>query len=232
MSDGFTPPKPTKGDAAHAIARAGLGAIPVGGAAATELLNAIVTPPLEKRRQEWMERVGHSLRRLEESKGVSLEELQNNNVFLDIALQASQTALRTSQEEKLEALRNAILNSTLNESPDESVQQMFINFIDFLTVWHLRLLALLHSPEEWGRGHNLNFSDISMGGTATLIQRAFEELRSRRDLYDQLGKDLYSRGLINGDNFHITVTAHGLMQSKTTELGKQFVNFITSPVDD
>ena len=29
--------------------RAGLGAIPVAGAAATELLNAIVIPPLEKR---------------------------------------------------------------------------------------------------------------------------------------------------------------------------------------
>lgn len=232
MVNEYKPPKSTKGDAAHAIVRAGLGAIPVAGAATTELLNVIVAPPLEKRRQEWMERIGNALRKLEETKGVSLEELQNNDVFLDIALQASQTALRTSQEDKLNALKNAVLNSSLNTSPDESIQQMFLNFIDFLTVWHLRLLAFLNSPEEWAKNHGLDFSHISMGGTSTLIERAFEELRNRRDLYDQLGKDLYSRGLINGDNFHVTTSGHGLMQSKTTGMGKSFLNFINSPIEE
>ena len=112
MTDDYSLPEPTKGDAA--IARAGLGAIPVGGAAAIELLNAIVTPPLERRRQEWMERIGNALKRLEEEKGIILEKLQNNDAFVDIALQASQTALRTSQEEKLDALKNAVLNSSLD----------------------------------------------------------------------------------------------------------------------
>ncbi len=232
ISDDHSPPKPTKGDAAHAIVRAGLGAIPVAGATATELLNAIVTPPLERRRQEWMERIGNALRKLEEERGISLEDLKKNDVFLDIALQASQTALRTSQEEKQNALKNAVLNSSLTTSPDESMQQMFLNFIDFLTVWHLRLLAFLDNPEEWAKTHGLDFSNISMGGISTLIETAFDELRGRRDLYDQLGKDLYSRGLINSENFHITTTGHGLMQSKTTGIGKQFLRFITSPIED
>ena len=86
MADDFDPPKAGKGDAAHAVVRAGLGTIPVAGAAATELLNAIVTPPLEKRRQQWMEKVGEALREIEASKGIKLEDLQNNDVFLDIVL--------------------------------------------------------------------------------------------------------------------------------------------------
>jgi hypothetical protein len=72
----FKPPKAGIGDAAHAIARAGLGTIPLAGAAATELLNAIITPPLERRRNEWMKEVGEALRSLEEQNGINLEELQ------------------------------------------------------------------------------------------------------------------------------------------------------------
>lgn len=228
----FKPPQKTKGDATHAVTRAGLGAIPVGGAAATELLNAIVTPPLERRRQEWMERVGNALHNLENALGIDLEKLQDNNVFLDIALQASHTALRNSQEEKLEALKNSILNSALDSSPEESIQQMFLSFIDFLTVWHLNLLVLLDDPEKWDARHDLGLSNISMGGTSTIIERAFPELRGRRDFYDLLGKDLYSRGLVNNANFHITGTGSGLAQSKTTAMGKQFLAFIKSPIDN
>lgn len=232
MADDFKPPKAGKGDAAHAVVRAGLGAIPVAGAAATELLNAIVTPPLEKRRQQWMENVGEALREIEASKGINLEDLQNNDVFLDVVLQASQVALRSSQDEKLDALRNAVLNAALPSSPEESMQQMFLSFIDFLTVWHLKILDLLDSPEEWAQKNGMSFSDIGMGGVSTLIERGFPELRNRRHFYDQLGKDLYSRGLINGDNFHITDTGHGLMQSKTTSMGKTFLQYIKNPINE
>jgi hypothetical protein len=71
----YKSPKATKGDAGHAIVRAGLGAIPVAGSAATELFNAIVVPPLERRRSAWMEQVGEALRRLEEQRGIRLEDL-------------------------------------------------------------------------------------------------------------------------------------------------------------
>jgi hypothetical protein len=46
--------KPSSGDYAYAAAKAGLGSIPIIGAAASELLGFIITTPLEKRRQKWM----------------------------------------------------------------------------------------------------------------------------------------------------------------------------------
>ena len=81
-------PKPTATDAAHAVVRAGLGAVPFAGAgaAAAELFSAIVSPPIERRRTEWMERVGIALKELEERAGVNLEALQGNEVFIDAVI--------------------------------------------------------------------------------------------------------------------------------------------------
>lgn len=232
MADKFDPPTPIKSDAAHAILRAGLGTIPIGGAAATELLNAIVAPPLDGRRQKWMERVGIALRKLEQSKGVNLEDLQNNDVFLDTVIQATQLALRTSQEEKLEALRNAILNATLDDFPEVAMQQMFLNFIDFLTVWHIRLLTFLNDPAECATEKGIDYSSTLMGGMSRFIETVFPELGGRRDLYEQWGNDLHSRGLIVTNNFQVTESGHDLVRSKTTALGKQFLEYITNPIND
>ena len=62
------PPKPTTGDVAHALTKAGLSMIPVVGGPAVEIFQHLVQPPLERRLNEWMEQVGESprvLRRLQ-----------------------------------------------------------------------------------------------------------------------------------------------------------------------
>ena len=46
-------PKSTKTDHLHTMVRAGLGMLPVVGNPAAELFNSIITPPIEKRRDEW-----------------------------------------------------------------------------------------------------------------------------------------------------------------------------------
>jgi len=44
--------KPTKGDVGYASAKALLGMIPTFGSVASELFGLVITPPLEKRRQQ------------------------------------------------------------------------------------------------------------------------------------------------------------------------------------
>jgi len=227
----LTPPKPDKSDVAHAITRSGLGSIPLAGTAATEILNAVVTPSLERRRNEWMEKVGESLRRLEEDKGINLEELQNNEEFIDIAMQASQAAIRTAREEKREALLNAILNTVLPDAPEESMRMMFINYIDTLGVWHMKFLDLFSGPDEWAHRNDQSFEQIGMGSLSTLIEVAFPEMRGQRTLYDQIGKDLAFRGLAQIDNLHVTMTGNGVTQKRTTEIGDQFIKFISNPIE-
>jgi len=140
-------PSTKAADIAHLVTRSGLGAIPFAGAAAIELLNIVVTPSLEKRRNDWMEEVGEGLRNLEEQMGVVLEELHDNDSFIDAALEATTLAIRNSEQEKIEALKNAVLNTALPNPVEKSLQVMFFSWIDTFTVWHIKLLTLFHNPK-------------------------------------------------------------------------------------
>lgn len=218
--DKLQPPKRTKGDAAHAIAKAGLSAVPVIGGPAAELFQNVIQPPLEKRRTEWMVQVGEKLQELEKN-GLKIEELQENEEFISAVMHASQIALRTHQNEKLEALRNAILNVAKGQAPEEALQNVFLNLIDSFTELHLRILKVFQNPEPP--------QNMSMGGLSNVLEHNIPELRGRRELYDQLWKDLYSRGLVNTDGLHVTMTGHGLGEKRTTGIGDAFLKFIEEP---
>ena len=84
------------GDYVYAAVKAGLASVPVAGGAASEIFVAVVTPPLEKRRTEWMHDVGEGLRRLEQERGIDLAALAENDQFIDIVMSASAAALKTS----------------------------------------------------------------------------------------------------------------------------------------
>lgn len=228
-SNQYEPPKPDKWDAAHTLARAGLSSVPYVGGAAVEVFQLLLAAPLEKRRQEWMENVGEALRELEENHGVKLEDLQSNEVFIDTVLKASQIAFRSSQQEKREALRNAIRNASFPHPPEESLQQMFLYFIDTLTVWHLRLLKLVHNIQKWAEVHNHEFPKMMAGSLSKIVESAYPELRGNRDFYDQVWEDLNQRGLVTTDSLHTTMSGPGLMSRRTSELGAQFLRFIEEP---
>jgi hypothetical protein len=68
-----------------------------------------------------------------------LESLAANPTFVTTVLQATQIALRTHQEEKLEALRNAVANSGGNQLQDDT-RAVFLNLVDTFTPTHLRIL--------------------------------------------------------------------------------------------
>jgi hypothetical protein len=221
------PCKKNKNDIAHIVSKAGISAIPWLGGPATELFTAVITPSLEKRRIKWLNSLAEELERLQkEVGGFSYEEIAKNEAFISSVLQASQSALRTNQEEKLKALRNAVLNSLKPNSPDEDQQSMFMFYIDTLTPWHLRILSFFKNPREWGKKNNTEYPDWSAGGPSTVLEHTFSELRGKREFYDQIVKDLYSRGLMSIDQLHTTMTKNGMFANRTTELGSKFINFI------
>lgn len=229
----YLPPEETKADTAHAVARAVVGSIPVVGSAATELFNKLITPPLEKRRNKWMKEIGESLSKLEEAGVITLENLQENDVFIDVVMQASTMAIRNSHEEKHEALRNAVLNSALPDAPDEAKQQMFINWIDELTSWHLRMLKLLSDPKKWYRENNKEAPQYHFSSSISqVLTNAYPELTDKQEFYLQVGKDLYSKGLLNTESFHGMMSATGAYEHRATNLGNEFLKFISAPVSE
>ncbi|MGV1017068.1 MAG: hypothetical protein ACOYBW_06780 [Fluviibacter phosphoraccumulans] len=213
------PDNRSMGDVAHALAKAGLSAIPVIGGPAVELFQYVVQPPLEKRRAEWMQSVGERIESLE-SEGLDLALLQENEQFISVVMQASQAALRTHNSAKLDALRNAVINVAIGQGPDETVQHLLLGYVDELTEMHFRVLKVFHSPEAPPK--------LSMGGLDSVLTHNIPSLRPQRDLYDQLWRDLYSRGLVNTDSLHVTMSGSGLTQRRTTGLGEAMLRFIGS----
>jgi len=224
------PPKPDQKDRAITITRAVISAIPTIGGPAVEIFAALVTPPLEGRRQEWMSEIGEALSKLEEDNEINFELLQKNEVFIDTLLQSSQIALRNSQTEKLEALKNAIINSALPEPPDQATQFIFLRNIDEITEWHIRILKLFQSPEEWFNEHGINHKIFELGGLDNILVKAYPQLAGKRTLYDRIWNDLYSRGLTNTEHLYTMLGRSGLMAKRTSELGDEFLKFIEKPV--
>jgi hypothetical protein len=225
----YDPPRETIGDHLHTLARAGLGAIPVVGDAAIELFRWLLTPPFERRQKAWMESIAQGLRGLEYSKGVNLEALQGNDTFIDTVLMATQTALRNNQADKIQALRNGVLNAALPNSPEQAIQQIFLTFIDSFTVWHLRILKLFDDPGRWFSENGRTGLTVTGSALHNILEEAYPEMKERRMLYDQVVKDLHIRGLLAIDSLHSMMTGAALLQRRTTDLGQQFIAFVRDP---
>jgi hypothetical protein len=226
----YDPPTPDRKDSAHLAARVVIAAVPVVGSPALELFNAVVSPPLERRRKEWMETIGEGLRRLEEQRSLDLANLPNIDTFVDAAVQATMAALRTSDEEKKVALAAAVLNSALPDSPDAAVQQIFIGLVDELTSLHLRTLAFFCSSQQATANRAASSPTLETGGAVDLLVAHYPELRGRQELLRQVWRDLYTRGLVSMDTIHSTSAGSGLRASRTSPFGEAFLKFVSQPV--
>jgi hypothetical protein len=230
MTDKLDQPESSAGDVWHTVVRAGLSAVPGFGGPAVELLGLIIMPPLERRRQQWMVAVADGLRKLEQQQqGFKIEALQDNPVFVDAVMQATQAALRTSQEEKLDALRNAVLNASLPNAPGTELQQLFIRFVDELTVWHLRVLTHFHDP-------GVTFRERGLGegyyNPIHSFEQVFPELFAdgRQDLLSIIWQDLVSRGLVAEGTAFTHRLFEGMWSSKlSSRLGDELLLFIRDP---
>lgn len=217
------------GDYAHAGVRAGLSTAPFLGGPLAEFFSMIITPPLEKRRTDWLIDIFTRLKQLEEKvEGFKIENLAENEIFISTLLYATQVAMRTHLREKLDALKNAVINSAVKLPIDENLQLIFLNLVDRYTPWHLIILHFLDDPRKYGVRNNISYPSWSMGGTSAVLESAMPELKGKRDFYDQIVKELYSNGLLNSDTFlHTTMTDQGMFASRTTAMGKQFLGFIS-----
>lgn len=224
----YQPPDPGIGDYAHAGVRALIGSVPIGGGFGVELFNNLITPPFEKRKQEWMSRIGYAITRLENQATIDWTTLTKNDAFIDTLIQASQAAVKTSIELKLESLKNATLNASTH-SIDASLQHIFVTFIDDLSESHLEILLFLSKHGESGiLATSMGAQDVSDILDQT-IRGFFPALSKRKYFYTQIFRDLSARGLIP-EQPRISGSIHSY--GGVTEFGEQFVSFIKSPFPD
>jgi hypothetical protein len=221
-------PESSNGDLAHAMTKAGLSAIPLLGGPAVELFQYVVRTPLEKRRDAWMAKVGDKLLELE-TQGIKLEDLQTNEQFVSVVMNATSIALRTHQAEKLDALRNAVMNVAKGQSPEETLQHMFLGFIDSFSELHLRILKAFQAPLP----PPALMSEGAIGTLSDVLEFNVPELLNRQDVYIHLWRDLCSCRLIEDTMGEGMVSLEGMVsdihiaRKRTSDFGDKFLAFIT-----
>jgi hypothetical protein len=225
-------PKQTHGDTAHTTLKAAIAAIPYVGGTAAELFSKTLLPPLERLREEWMEAVALELTKLtEQVKELSMDDLVENEMFVSTLMHATRLAVSTHQGRKLQALQNAILNAAMPNSPEDDLQMIFLNLVDILTVWHLKILDFFDDPQSSVESQT-NWKSISPFKILTRIKYA--ELEEKEDLVDHIIRDLNSRGLLTYDLTQLRNADHPsqALMSRTTPMAKQFLDFLKTPIVD
>lgn len=219
--------KRTTSDVAYTTAKAGLSSIPFVGGAASELFSLVLTSPVEKRKEEWLINIYHSLQDLQEKvEGFNIEKLSNNEQFVSVIARASQLAIMNHQTEKLKALHNAVINTALQNNVDENEQMMFLNMIDTFTPWHLKLIYYFENPNLRFNEGGINKPNISMGGITSGLYVYYSELTGRDEFVSVIFKELYRSGIINTDSLGGSMTQQGIFASRLTEYGKRFLKYI------
>jgi hypothetical protein len=219
-------PKKDFGDHIHLGVRTLLSAIPTLGGPALELFNAVIAPPLEQRRNRWLNDLADRIYALENEKRIKLEDLATNEQFISAIMNATTAAVRNHQREKIAALRNAVLNCALRRCPSEIKSSMFLALIDQFSVWHLLILRELHEfDSRVGQNYppKTTFEEITI-----IVVEKNAELRSQQALVQLIVEELCRKGLLYwGGGLTVTYTPRGTTQ--VTSLGREFLTYVSDP---
>jgi hypothetical protein len=148
-----------------------------------------------------------------------------------VLLQASWVAVRNHQHEKLNCLRNAVLNSARQCSVPEDIRLLFIRYVDELTSTHLVILRFFINNE----------SEVAHFDSLEKVYSAFlesVEVQVSRELFKLALEDLRTRLLLWGSqhliDFPGIYTESALLDEdqsqapriRVTTLGRQFFDFV------
>ena len=183
----------------------------------------------------------------------------DNPTFQTTFKKAIRIAECEHQQEKLEALRNAVLNSAIPNYFEDDIQAIFLKLIDEFTVPHIRLLRMLHYIDNYNEEkiladlpdleenrifYNQILKQLNDKGLIKLreVYKTFEEEKDPfSDLFPIAELSIYSSQTHQDNNLRtvkhtedidsiISNVKYNLQKSRTTELGKKFIQFIENPL--
>lgn len=215
---------------AERVTEAGAGSVPVFGAAIAVALVTALNWKLNERRDDWLEDLAEAVEALgERVDGFDVDALVANPLFVDAVVSAARTVEHTHQEEKLTALRNAVLNSALPGAPDADMQAILLGLVDRLTPSHLRFLTMWNDPPAWFESRGLTPPQGGMIASRTqTVEAGLPEMAGDKEFYLLLASDLYSAELMSAGVMG-SGSAGALMDRLTTGFGRQLVEFISPP---
>ncbi len=163
---------------AYSIGRAGLSWFVPGGGILAEILTRAESRAVARRYGALFTKLDARLTELAARvEGITPGGLAENDSFITTLMHVIEIGRRTHQEEKREALLNAVLNSALPGAPENDLQLIFLSLVDTFTPTHLRILRFLDDPMAWMELHGPTPPAGAAGTGMNLIAYAFPEVR-------------------------------------------------------
>ncbi|NNJ27984.1 hypothetical protein LzC2_40950 [Planctomycetes bacterium LzC2] len=222
----LSPPSEKWSDKARAIVESAISEVP-GGSFGVAVMQAIYAPALRRQTEAFLEEVASRLNDMDKAGGFDLEQLSSDPEFAALVVQATRTAQATTNQEKLGALREALVSTAVGEGHNDNQRAMFMSYIDRLTGLHIRVLRFLHNPLD--AVLEATASRNPSNSVRQHLKKHFSEVK--QDLIDQTLEDLHSMGLseFRSEHKELYITADNTSLTKrTTQQGADFVKFITS----
>lgn len=140
-----------------ATVKGGIGLIPIVGPLFSELIGVFTNKKSQQRFEKWASMVESRLERLEQK----IDE--NNEMFYSAMVKTTQIVAKTHQDEKLEYLANALINSATSTLEEDKIQY-FLELIERYTPSHIKTLKSYVSINDknyyFKEGDNSNRGDI------------------------------------------------------------------------
>lgn len=227
------PTPPRKSDARELIettTAGAIGGVPVVGGVAAALFTFLVTYGYNRRQQEWMDEISADVQDLLDEQGLTMQDLAQDEAFLDAVVDATRIATATSQREKWAWLRNGLRSVLADQDQELDEQHRFFRLVDELTLAHVRILMYFRDPATSLTAQGLELP----AGTTTprqQLMRLPEFSQQREEWIDLLESDLTRWGLTKDTGRGAMMTANGALAPKLTGLGGRFLRFIESRED-
>lgn len=231
--DLIDPKKEPISEKAHDVINVLITLIPYGDGIVEKLFNKAWKSPAKARLEKWMFMVTDAINEIYKFHQIDLELLLENEKFIDTFIQASIIAIKHHEEEKLLALKNAVLNSAISEFGIPQKEDVFLQIIDLFSIWHFKMLEFYQAPMSFIKSRN--FEGEKSEGMFFYLKLAFPLLSGEGDFLKLVFSDLKGKKLIINDSpyelrFTLPEKQGGPIEgiSKcTTTLGDELLGFIS-----
>jgi hypothetical protein len=134
-------PEPDDAQTLREAIEKGIEQVPFAGPITNFIVSRFWVPNASRRLEEWLKEFADDFDR--HCAGSSVENIVRDEAFISASVQVARIVVSTHQREKLDYLRNALLNIAVGKGVGEIKQQIFLNAIEVFTPAHVKILNLI-----------------------------------------------------------------------------------------
>lgn len=219
------------GKATTGVLAASLSGLPLLKLPAETLFGILVADPGQRRSRQFFEDVCHHLGLLAAQNRVTMDVLQQHDEFISALRIGMVAATATQHPDKLETLRNAVINVALGPNEPDAEREIILRLVEQLTWLHVKFLSVF--SDATGAFRAAGFQPPPREdrlGIINLVIQSYPSWKASQEALDIVLRDLEQRRLIRTDGSKlIRVQPNGSFDKLTTPFADRLLSYISAP---